>query len=201
MAKRTSSSTEALLGLLSIEPMSGYDLGQAIRASIGHFWNESYGQIYPNLKSLAADGCVARKTERQKGRPDRQIYSITKKGRQRLEAWLAVEPQPEIPRNELLLKLFFGAQTSAEILIGYVRQMAGREQAILQLLKRTEEKEIAQYRHLPDAPYWLMAARFGQFELEAHLRWAEETIAALRELARKQRKRSTTGKEKHDAGK
>lgn len=200
MAKRTSSSTEALLGLLSIEPMSGYDLGQAIRASIGHFWNESYGQIYPNLKSLAADGCVARKTEKQKSRPDRQIYSITKKGRQRLQAWLAVEPQPEIPRNELLLKLFFGAQTSAEILISYVTQMAEREQALLQLLKRTEEKEIALYRHLPDAPYWLMAARFGQYELEAHMRWAEETITALRELARKQRKRSTR-KEKHDAGK
>ena len=200
MTKRTSSATEALLGLLSIEPMSGYDLGLAVRASIGHFWNESYGQIYPNLKSLAADGCVARKTEKQEGRPDRQIYSITKKGRQRLEAWLAVEPQPEIPRNELLLKLFFGAQTSAGTLIGYVTQMAERERAILQLLKRTEEKEIAQYRHLPDAPYWLMAARFGQYELEAHVRWAGETIAALRALAKKQRMRSAIGKEKQHAG-
>ena len=35
--------------------MSGYDLGQSIRASIGFFWNESYGQIYPNLKNLAVD--------------------------------------------------------------------------------------------------------------------------------------------------
>jgi PadR family transcriptional regulator, regulatory protein AphA len=205
MAKRTSSSTEALLGLLSIEPMSGYDLGQAIRASIGYFWNESYGQIYPNLKSLEANGCVARKLEKQKGRPDRQIYSITKKGRQRLEAWLSVEPQPEIPRNELLLKLFFGAQSSAQILIGHVTQMAEREQAILDQVKRIEEKEIAQHMHLPDAPYWLMAARFGQLELEAHVRWAEETIAALRVLARNQQKRTTTRtrtrKEKHDADK
>ena len=78
--------------------------------------------------------------------------------------------------------------------------MAEREQAILQLLKRTEEKEIAQYRHLPDAPYWLMAARFGQYELEAHVRWAGETIAALRALAKKQRMRSAIGKEKQHAG-
>ena len=41
---------EILLGLLAIEPMSGYDLGVTIRASVGHIWNESYGQIYPNLK-------------------------------------------------------------------------------------------------------------------------------------------------------
>ena len=54
MARRSSSSKEVLLGLLAIQPMSGYDLGQNIRTSVGHFWNESYGQIYPNLKALAA---------------------------------------------------------------------------------------------------------------------------------------------------
>ena len=71
---------EVLLGLLNVEPMSGYDLGQTIRGSIGHFWNESYGQIYPNLKRLAVDGLVVSKTQKQKGKPDRHIYSITKKG-------------------------------------------------------------------------------------------------------------------------
>ena len=135
MARRSSSSMEVLLGLLAIEPMSGYDLGIAIRASIGHFWNESYGQIYPNLKRLASAGLVASKTEKQKGKPDRQVYSITAKGRTRLAKWLAVEPQPEIPRNELLLKLFFGTQASPQTLIGYVDRMAKREAAILQNLR------------------------------------------------------------------
>jgi membrane protease YdiL (CAAX protease family) len=32
-----------------------------------------------------------------------------------------------------------------------------------------------------------MAARFGQLELEAHLRWGEETLAELRKIAKKQR--------------
>src|ERR1017187_5257702 len=84
MAKRSSSSMEVLLGLLAIEPMSGYDLGQTIRGSVGFFWNESYGQIYPNLKKLADYGLVSCKTERQKSKPDRHIYSITKKGSERL---------------------------------------------------------------------------------------------------------------------
>jgi PadR family transcriptional regulator AphA len=39
MPARSSSTSEALLGLLTIEPMSGYDLGLVIRESIGHFWN------------------------------------------------------------------------------------------------------------------------------------------------------------------
>jgi len=175
---------EVLLGLLTIEPMSGYDLGQAIRNSVGFFWNESYGQIYPNLKRLASEGLVGCKTERQRGRPDRHIYSITKKGRERLAAWLAVEPQAEIPRNELLLKLFFGAQVPAEILIGYVEAMAERERGLLLKFTQAGDEAIASNPQVPDAPFWKMAARFGQLELKAHLRWAEETLVELNKLAK-----------------
>jgi len=192
---------DALLGLLAIEPMSGYDLGLTIRASVGHFWNESYGQIYPNLKRLAAGGFVGSKMERQKGKPDRRIYSITTKGRERLAAWLAVEPQPEIARNEFLLKLFFGERIPADTLIGYVERMVERETVVLEKLTRVEHEEIAQNQHYPGAPYWKMAARFGQFELEAHIHWAEETLAELRKIAKKQQGLSKTKKEKIHAGK
>jgi DNA-binding PadR family transcriptional regulator len=179
--------------------MSGYDLGQSIRTSIGFFWNESYGQIYPNLKKLAAAGLVTAKTEKQKGKPDRQVYSITPSGRAHLEKWLAVEPQPEVPRNELLLKLFFGAQAGPETVIGYVERMAQRENAFLKKFREVEREQIAQMKRYPDAPYWRMAARFGQLELEAHLRWAEETLTALRKMAAGRRRRAI-GKEKRNAG-
>jgi len=200
MAKRSSSSMEVLLGLLAIESMSGYDLGINIKASVGHIWNESYGQIYPNLKKLAAGGFVTSKAERQKGKPDRHIYSITKKGHERLAKWLAVPPQPEIARNELLLKLFFGAQVPTDVLIGFVEQMAEREGAVLRELTRLEHEEIAQSQQYPGAPYWKMAARFGQMELQAHLRWAEETLAELRKIARKQQADEESHKEKRHAG-
>ena len=191
---------EVLLGLLTIGPMSGYDLGQAIRTSVGFFWNESYGQIYPNLKNLAAEGLVTSKKERQKGKPDRHIYSITKKGRERLAAWLAVAPQPEIPRNELLLKLFFGAQVPAEILIGFVETMVEKERALVQKFIETG-KAVSAQQQFPDTPYWLMAARFGQLELEAHLRGGEEALAELRKLAKKQQRLAESGKGKSHAGK
>jgi DNA-binding PadR family transcriptional regulator len=177
---------EVLLGLLAIESMSGYDLGQTIRASVGHFWNESYGQIYPNLKKLEKQGSISSRTERQRGKPDRRIYSITDKGRARLREWLAVPPQPEIPRNELLLKLFLGEQAPAEILIGHVERMRDEHQAALDFLERAEREQVDRNRHYPGAPYWRMATHFGRMEMKAHLRWAEETIAELKKLARKQ---------------
>jgi DNA-binding PadR family transcriptional regulator len=187
MAKRSSSSVEVLLGLLAIEPMSGYDLGLTIRKTVGHFWNESYGQIYPNLKKMAKDGLVSCKAERQKGKPDRRIYSITEKGRERLSKWLEVPPQPEIPRNEMLLKLFFGKQVSPQVLIGYVEQMTKERRALLEVLERAEREEIDKNQQYPEAAYWRMAAHFGQMEMRAHLRWAKETLGELNKIAKKRR--------------
>ncbi len=185
MARRTSSSAQALLGLLTIEPMSGYDLGRLVRASIGHIWSESYGQIYPNLKKLLAQRLVECKTEKHKGRPDRRIYSITGKGREQLARWLALPPQPEIPRNEMLLKLFFGAQVPTNILIRNVESMVETHRALLEKFERTEHDDINQNLQYPGAPYWKMAARFGQIEMKAHLKWADETLRALRKIAEK----------------
>ena len=191
---------DVLLGLLAIEPMSGYDLRLTIRESIGHFWNESYGQIYPNLKKLATEGFVTSKIERQKGKPDRHVYSITRKGRERLTQWLQVPPQPEIPRNELLLKLFFSAQVSPDIPIEYLERMVDTERGLLQQFRQVHDT-IARNRQYPGTPYWKMAARFGQIELEAHLRWAEETLVELKKIAGRQASGAATRKEKRHAGK
>ena len=199
MARRTSSSSQALLGLLTIEPMSGYDLGQMVRLSVGHIWSESYGQIYPNLKRLEAEGLVACKTEKRKGRPDRRIYSITRKGREQLAKWLAIPPQPEIPRNEMLLKLFFGAQAPTQILIANVERMVEDHRALLQKFKRTQHNEIDKNSQFPDAPFWKMAARFGQIEMEAHLKWAEETLQELRKMVKREQRSATGRKVNHHA--
>jgi len=39
-----STSSFAILGVLSLGAMSGYDVKKLIERSIAHFWNESYGQ-------------------------------------------------------------------------------------------------------------------------------------------------------------
>ena len=42
----------ALLGVLSIMSGSGYDIKKFCDSSIGYFWNENYGHIYPMLQRL-----------------------------------------------------------------------------------------------------------------------------------------------------
>jgi hypothetical protein len=97
----------------------------------------------------------------------------------------------------LLLKLFFGAQAEPSLAIGFVERMAESEQEILRRLDQIAG-EIARLHKYPDAPYWRMALRFGQIELEAHQRWARETLAELHRLNKVENAASATGKAKRD---
>ena len=83
MARKAGTTEYAVLGMLGWGPASGYDLKKRFEGSVGHFWSESYGQIYPILARLATQGLAERRLERQKGKPDRYVYSITAEGEQR----------------------------------------------------------------------------------------------------------------------
>ena len=52
MARQAQTST-AVLGVLSIGSLTGYEIRQAISTVLGHFWHESFGQIYPCLATAA----------------------------------------------------------------------------------------------------------------------------------------------------
>src|SRR5262245_4630585 len=88
----------ALLGLLSWGPMSGYDIKKVAEQSIANFWNESYGQIYPMLKRLAAEGLATASGEKQVGKPDRYVYALTEQGRKALQGWLRKPAGQEVGR-------------------------------------------------------------------------------------------------------
>jgi len=42
------------LGMLTEGEASGYDLKKHFERSVGHFWSESYGRIYPMLAQLVS---------------------------------------------------------------------------------------------------------------------------------------------------
>lgn len=55
---RQRTTRHAVLGMLAEPPMSGYELRSEIAGSIGHFWQESFGQLYPTLRELSTEGPV-----------------------------------------------------------------------------------------------------------------------------------------------
>jgi PadR family transcriptional regulator AphA len=79
----------ALIGMLSICPGSGYDIKKFMECSTSNFWSESYGQIYPILKQLVEEGLAARHAEKQEGKPEKYIYTLTERGKEELRDWLS----------------------------------------------------------------------------------------------------------------
>ena len=101
---RKAQTETAVLGALSVEPMTGYAVREAIRDVLGHFWSESFGQIYPTLKSLEEQGFITRTGTERTGA---SVFHITAAGEEQLHALLEEPIQPVRPRNGLLLRLFF----------------------------------------------------------------------------------------------
>jgi PadR family transcriptional regulator, regulatory protein AphA len=172
----------SLLGILSLGPMSGYDIKKTVAESIGYFWNESYGQIYPLLKRYAAQGLVTLRVERNSGKPDRRVYALTAAGRAELARWLRLPPKAPAQRNELLLKLFFGgrmARADAEQLV-----QAHRKEREGQLRQFAEVEKWLHRKHgkHPDLPYWLITLDSGKRTARCVLGWCEATLKTLRQI-------------------
>ena len=123
MLSEGTTTAEALLGMLSLCPMSGYELRKLIGESIGNFWAESYGQIYPTLKRLEKAELV-RSAEGE--RAGSKVYSLTEAGSARLREWLGVAPKRQVPRSDLLLKLFLWLPVSDGDGLGPGRRDGGR---------------------------------------------------------------------------
>lgn len=111
----------SLLGFLLEGPRTGYELQEAVEASIGNFWNVTRSQIYRELKTLAAKGLV---TAGATGQRDRVPYKATKAGRAAFAAWITREPDPSIMRLPLVVTVFFGHHLEPALLRRYLQ--AGR---------------------------------------------------------------------------
>jgi len=191
MRARARSTPYAVLGMLSLAPMSGYDIRKESEQSIGYFWSESFGQIYPALRDLKAEGLIRRRTGKSNGNRERQVYEITERGREALAAWRAEPPRETPLRNELLLKLFFGRADAVAHEAGWIEKVLEEQHADLREFERIRvEIEKEQHDH-PSSPFWLIALSYGEHRARAILRWGRETQKALRALEREAEKRGT----------
>jgi DNA-binding PadR family transcriptional regulator len=180
MAPRTRSTPYAILGMLSFEPMSGYDIRKESATSIGYFWSESYGQIYPALRELASTGLIRPRTGARIGGRERQVYEITPRGREALRRWRALPPRPAPVRNELLLKLFFGRKESVDLDLDWITELVKTEAARLAEFRRIRSQLMAERRDHPSLPFWLATLSYGEHHSRAVLRWGRESVRALR---------------------
>lgn len=168
----------AILGMLSIAPMSGYEIQHTMKKSTSNFWSESDGQLYPNLTKLNKLGLITAKesiTARAK-----KVYRLTAKGKKELQSWLQVEPEKHVVRNEMMLKLFFGANVSSKINAEHLHQLQYQTKVMLQQLNETKTQLKHEQKSSLHLPYWLITIQYGIHIGQAKLKWCEEALEILK---------------------
>lgn len=142
-----------ILGLLSWQPMTGYDIKKVFTGSPAFYWSGNNNQIYTTLVSLHKNGLVSRETELQEDSPPRKIYSITPKGLGELKKWLLTEPEPPQLRNSFLIQLTWADQLNPDELDALLAKYADEIQMQLAMLQvQAQQQNIAPSR-IPRAAY------------------------------------------------
>ncbi len=173
----------AILGILSVMPMTGYELKtQAFDQSVAHFWQADQSQIYRTLGKMEEDGWLTYELEVQDGRPNRKVYHLTDAGRAELARWLRT-PQPlPVNREAFLIQLFFGASLTNEELLelvagqrtGHAARLAGYEQIPIPPL---EDPSLDRMRTL-----WRLTLDLGIAIEHARLAWLDQCAAVIANL-------------------
>jgi PadR family transcriptional regulator AphA len=101
----------ALLGLLSLRPWSSYELAKQMERSLRHIWPRAESKVYEEPKKLVAAG-LATASGQARGRRPRTVYAITSQGRAALATWLAEPGRGPVLEFEALLKVSFADQGS-----------------------------------------------------------------------------------------
>jgi len=165
----------AVLGLLSFGENSGYDLQKLADRSVGYFWTPAKSRIYATLPRLVDAGLVRRRDVVQSGRPDKQLYRLTRRGEQALRRWISDSPlEPETSRNTLLVKVFFGDLATPEHVLAHVRQ----RRAEAEQLKAEIEAIDAEGS---DTLYPRLTRLYGLEYAKAIIRWAKVAEKLLSE--------------------
>lgn len=162
-----------ILGMLALGCRTGYEIKALVDSSTRHFWAASYGQIYPELRRLEAQGLVRGRPEPSGGRA-RIVFELTEGGEAALREWLQAETDPLFElRDEGMLRLFF-SDAAPERRIEHVRAMRKRHERKLAQLRAIEPPAGQERR---EGPYVTLQLGIGLNEWL--IEWCKQTERRL----------------------
>lgn len=187
----------AILGALKERPMHGYELKKRLSAMLGHFWQISFGSLYPALKRLENSDSIERAyTVKEKTRK-RYVYRITDKG-EKLFQKMVSEPgtSSEIADSDKFnLRMAFFRYMEPETRLWILE----RRRAYLKD-KLDEMKRMGRSSKEKDSDAYRLGLFRHRIELtESDIAWLDDLIAKERKQvtfnSRKSKRKKEGGKE------
>ena len=170
----------AILGLIHGAPRSGYDIRKIFASSLLRLFSDSPGSVYPALRRLERDGLIRAPRAARKGGRGLRVFRLAKKGRQALRRWVDTPIEAEeLRKNPDAFSLQFAymddlvdRERMSEMLRDYARVFRALESEVTEFQDANEDT-------LPPAGYLVL--NLGGSLCRARIRWARQTIEALKE--------------------
>ena len=170
-----------ILGLLSHECLTGYDIKKRIDGSIRFFWKGSFGNIYPALAAMEDEGFVQKKGQgERKSRREKISYEIPESGRKVLQEWLEDSKTVNDLKYEMLLKVFFGGVANNAATLATIEEFEKNVLSDLSVLKVYRDNLSKQLEER-DHKFFYLTVTFGVETYEGYLRWCKEAKKLLAE--------------------
>lgn len=173
-----------LLGLLTYQDSTGYDLTKIFEDSLNNFWHAQSSQIYRELSRMEQKGWVVSRSIVQDKRPNKRLYTITAEGRKALQEWLNDTAFAfDNPHEPLLVRVFFGAN-APEATLGLLRACRDMCLAALNTSPENVNENISRYAAAVSdgthkRPYWEMTLDYGMAQARMTAEWAQRCIDQL----------------------
>jgi len=165
----------ALLGLLVVQPRSGYELTRSFEDTIGRWaWSAGHTAIYPELARLRDAGLIEVTAT---GPRNSRTYAATEAGRAELKRWMVHEPQRKV-RHEYILRMFLISALDETDAVEYLAEVIRDTDDMSAALR--EQRAAGQADAGSRSAFGALAAEFGARQLEMNRAWAEWAIETLR---------------------
>ncbi|HVL89049.1 MAG TPA: PadR family transcriptional regulator [Actinomycetota bacterium] len=179
LKKSLPTTSYAVLGILSIHPMSGYELAQAAERSIANFWPISRSQVYSELARLEDLGLIAGADVAQERVPDKRVFEITPAGEDAFTEWVSAPGyEPTRMRLGFCLKTFFGHHMPRETMVENLERFKKENEEQIAYLQRV----VNMLGVLPEAAFTRATAELGLRIARTSAQWAEELLANVPEI-------------------
>jgi len=173
-------SSYAVLALLSLRPWTGYELTQQAARSLRYAWPKSERLLYSEPKKLVGLGYATARTE-QVGRRTRNLYEITDAGREVLSSWTQSPPSPPQFEAEPLLRLLFADIGTVEDLRAALDTFDADTRALHAAVLEVMRGYLRGEHPFPGRTH--LSVLFGTFQLELFTLIEEWVAFAQREIA------------------
>lgn len=170
----------AVLAVLSLRDHSTYDLIHQMRLSMHYMWPRAESNVYAEPRRLVEAG-LATAREEWNGQRRRTIYSITDAGRAALGEWISSPSARPRYENEALVKIMFAENGTREDLLKSIRELADDAAAAVHHFRSVADRYAANEGEYPNR-FGLsgLAFRLAAEQHAATLRWAtwaEQVVA------------------------